>query len=59
MAGQLPIDRARSSQRDQKRLEKEKQKLAQKEAELRRAAREYDDELEQGERAPHVSEEEE
>lgn len=59
MAGQLPIDRARSAQRSPKELEQEKQKLAQKEAKLRRKAREYDDELERGEREPHVSEDEE
>ena len=43
MGGKLPIDRARESNFDPRELEAERAKFAEKEAKLRRKAREHDD----------------
>jgi hypothetical protein len=44
VGGKLPIDRARESQHDPRELTEDRQKFAEKEARLRRKAREHDDE---------------
>jgi hypothetical protein len=43
MGGKLPIDRARESNFDPRELEEQRQKFTEKEAKLRRKAREHDD----------------
>lgn len=45
MGGKLPIDRARESQHDPREIAEDRQKFAEKEATLRRKAREHDDAL--------------
>jgi hypothetical protein len=43
MGGKLPIDRARESQHDPRELTEDRQKFAEKDAKLRRKAREHAD----------------